>query len=532
MASTSTNGPMYKIDPAHHFQSIVSSLAHLENSTRTIKAKLKPDQLTLFRNTKFGHFLDLNIIFNGPLIHYLLLREVEDERVDHISFKIGEVVCSFGRREFNMMTGLWSSQPEPIDLVGNSRLLEKFFEQKKCIYISDLEDTFVEYEGDDDDDDIVKLALVYFIEMSLLGKDRRTKVDRTLFRIADDWTTFNNYDWGGLVFGRTLSALKRALDMQHAKGKNKSTKTKYTVMGFPQALQVWAYESIPTITECGVHKVSNDAIPRMLRWVCELSPKSHVLQRQVFDSPMFLINVVIEMMPEEEEHLRMSSGELVEKTHPYNTVSEKNGDSKRPGEASNDDNDCKKSKKKKKWKSKMKEVVRKLKYRVAVLENERESLKSMLSTILKHLEVQKKGEEGDCTGVEGHDAQTEDVDTPGTPSWLRMPKEDDTSDGVKHVERQKQGVEANRTEDDTMDELDKKVHIHSEEPVDVVDDLNEEIGVKSLTYFDSDVMEIEPLSTERPHVRPARSKRASVYLSTPFTALDKRPPNMLPTNIH
>lgn len=73
-----------------------------------------------------------------------------------------------------------------------------------------------------------------------------------------------------------------------------------------------------------------------------------------------------------------------------------------------------------------------------------------------------------------------------------------------------------------MDELDKKVHIHSEEPVDVVDDLNEEIGVKSLTYFDSDVMEIEPLSTERPHVRPARSKRASVYLSTPFTALDKR----------
>ncbi|XP_031737563.1 uncharacterized protein LOC116402454 [Cucumis sativus] len=89
------------------------------------------------------------------------------------------------------------------------------------------------------------------------------------------------------------------------------------------ALQVWAYESIPTITECGVHKVSNDAIPRMLRWVCELSPKSHVLQRQVFDSPMFLINVVIEMMPEEEEHLRMSSGELVEKTHPYNTVSEK-----------------------------------------------------------------------------------------------------------------------------------------------------------------------------------------------------------------
>ena len=66
-----------------------------------------------------------------------------------------------------------------------------------------------------------------------------------------------------------------------------------------------------------------------------------------------------------------------------------------------------------------------------------------------------------------------------------------------------------------MDELDKKVHIGLEEPIDVIDDFNEEIGEKSLSYFDSDVMEIGRLSTKRPHVRPARSKRASVYLSTP-----------------
>ncbi|KAA0035487.1 Ulp1-like peptidase [Cucumis melo var. makuwa] len=97
------------------------------------------------------------------------------------------------RREFNIITELWGPKEDYIQLVGNSRLLEKFFKDKECIYVSDLEDIFLEYEGDDDD--IVKLALVYFIEISLLGKDRRTKVDIGFFKIADDWNTFNNYDW-------------------------------------------------------------------------------------------------------------------------------------------------------------------------------------------------------------------------------------------------------------------------------------------------------------------------------------------------
>ncbi|KAL0534036.1 hypothetical protein IC582_028313 [Cucumis melo] len=107
MTSTSTDGPLYKINPSHHFYSLVSCLSHLEKTTHNIKAKLKPDQLALFRKTKFGHFLDLNIVFNGPLIHYLLLREVEDEGKDSISFLLGGIVCTFGRREFNIIIGLW-----------------------------------------------------------------------------------------------------------------------------------------------------------------------------------------------------------------------------------------------------------------------------------------------------------------------------------------------------------------------------------------------------------------------------------------
>ncbi|KAL0551780.1 hypothetical protein IC582_010869 [Cucumis melo] len=109
MTSTSTNRPLYKINPSHHFYALLSCLSHLEKTTHNIKTKLIPDQLALFRKTKFGHFLDLNIVFNGPLIHYLLLREVEDEGKDCISFLLGGIVCTFVRREFNIITGLMGS---------------------------------------------------------------------------------------------------------------------------------------------------------------------------------------------------------------------------------------------------------------------------------------------------------------------------------------------------------------------------------------------------------------------------------------
>ncbi|KAL0549624.1 hypothetical protein IC582_014110 [Cucumis melo] len=483
--STSTDGPLYKINPSHHFYSLVSCLSHLEKTTHNIKAKLKPDQLALFRKTKFRHFLDLNIVFNGPLIHYLPLREVEDEGKDSISFLLGGVVCTFGRREFNIITGLWGPKEDYIQLVGNSQLLEKFFKDMECIYVNDLEDIFLEYEGDDDD--IVKLALVYFIEISLLGKDRRTKVDIGFFKIADDWNTFNNYDWGRIVFERTLSALKRALDKQYAKGKKKSTQTKkYTINGFPHALQVWAYKSIPTIIGCGVDKVNDHVIPRMLRWVCQQSPKSQTIS-QVFDSPMFIIKAVIEMTPEEEQ-LKITSGDLFENFCSSTIIQSKNGGSKRVREVVNDEDDFKKSKKQMS-KIKMKKAIQNLQDRVAVVEGQLNSIKSdidelkgMMSTILKHIGLQRKGDEGDRKVSEGlvdhtleskevDNAKTEDVDTGGTPNWLRMPKKDE------HIELKKKGDE---------DVLEKKFGIGLEEPIDVVDD--------------EDVTKIEPFLTQRPRL--------------------------------
>ncbi|KAL4023571.1 hypothetical protein IC575_017330 [Cucumis melo] len=486
--STSTDGPFYKINPSHHFYSLVSCLSHLEKTTHNIKAKLKPDQLALFRKTKFGHFLDLNIVFNGPLIHYLLRR-----------------------REFNIVTGLWGPKEDYIQLGGNSRLLEKFFKDKDCVYVSDLEDIFLEYEGDDDD--IVKLALVYFIEISLLGKDRRTKVDIGFSRFLMIGIHLIIMIGVGL-FCTTLSALKRALDKQYAKERRNQHKKIYYQWISHALRYVTSYFLLQNFKRSFSYlKRSFSYFKRSFsyfkRSFSYLSDRLVLLSdRLVVVLTIFIIKAVIEMTPEEEQ-LKIASGELFENFRSSTIIQSKNGGSKRVREVVNDEDEFKKSKKQKS-KIKMKKAIRNLQDRVAVVEGQLNTIKSdidelkgLMSTILKHIGLQRKGDEGDHKVSEGlvdhtleskdvDNAKTEDVDTGGTPNWLRMPKEDE------HIEVKKKGDE---------DVLEKKVDIGLEEPIDVVDD--------------EDVIEIEPFLTQRPHVRPRR-KRASVYLSTPFTTLPKR----------
>lgn len=45
-------------------------------------------------------------MFNGQLIHYFLLREVNEIRTDVMSFNILGKKVSFGQREFELIIGL------------------------------------------------------------------------------------------------------------------------------------------------------------------------------------------------------------------------------------------------------------------------------------------------------------------------------------------------------------------------------------------------------------------------------------------
>lgn len=59
----------------------------------------------MFRQTIFFlSFLDVKLMLNGPLYCYILLRKVEEDTKDVISFKLFRKKISFGRHEFDMVT--------------------------------------------------------------------------------------------------------------------------------------------------------------------------------------------------------------------------------------------------------------------------------------------------------------------------------------------------------------------------------------------------------------------------------------------
>ena len=85
-----------KINTKDFFLANLTYCSHLAKTVSNIKSKLTPRQLYIFRKIFFGHFLDVKLVFNGPMCHYILLGEVEDERDDVTSFILLDLKVSFG----------------------------------------------------------------------------------------------------------------------------------------------------------------------------------------------------------------------------------------------------------------------------------------------------------------------------------------------------------------------------------------------------------------------------------------------------
>ncbi|KAK2654808.1 hypothetical protein Ddye_014664 [Dipteronia dyeriana] len=148
----------------------------------------------------------------------------------------------------------------------------------------------------DSDEDMVKLALLYFLETVLFGKDQKVFIGAHHVELLEDLDTFNKYPWGRKCYKTTLNSLQRDLwkmaedyhitSKKTVSGKKRKRQAKkendgirqYALHGVPYAFQIWACEEIPTIGVQIANK-SGALLHRIVNWITPGTPDAtHVIK--------------------------------------------------------------------------------------------------------------------------------------------------------------------------------------------------------------------------------------------------------------
>ncbi|BBG93373.1 hypothetical protein Prudu_001362, partial [Prunus dulcis] len=164
---------------AEAYSSRVNNCSHANSSLAAIRAKLSAEQLEQFKTSCFGHLLNIDKIqFSGQIVHGAVLRRVAGQGVkdlDGLSFLLGCDVAQFTRQDFCLITGLrFGEVPEVSSGESDEiRLQERYFIDEG-ITCNALEEAFLRCT---EEDDIYKLALVYFAELVVLGRDKHLNIN-------------------------------------------------------------------------------------------------------------------------------------------------------------------------------------------------------------------------------------------------------------------------------------------------------------------------------------------------------------------
>ncbi|KAK2645749.1 hypothetical protein Ddye_020944 [Dipteronia dyeriana] len=125
------------------------------------------------------------MVLSGQFCHHILLRECHVRDVDDTAstlwFYVGNEVIRFSAVEFCLVTGLTfgdsCESPSYITKHMDKRILRSYFRDGK-VNVKMFASWFRNLGPDNNvsDDDMVKLALVFFLEMTLVGKDDRNAI--------------------------------------------------------------------------------------------------------------------------------------------------------------------------------------------------------------------------------------------------------------------------------------------------------------------------------------------------------------------
>ncbi|KAM6577044.1 hypothetical protein CsatB_028881 [Cannabis sativa] len=304
---------------------------HENNVIAIINSKLTPSQAKLFRETCFGHFLDMNpIAMQTQLIHSALHREVHQKNPYEMWFKFGSQNFRFSLAEFAVVTGLLCVGDS--DMSGYAKkenaFVDKYFSDQQ-VTVSAVEERF-RYSDFKLDEYAVKMAVLYFVSNCLFTSPNSKKVPNEILNIVGIGD-YESFPWGKLVFKKTLHNLRiglrgvpkkktgkdigsKHIDKRKGKAKaaDKESSRTYKLPCFPYAFLVWIYETIPLCQKAGFCEYDSDPEYRICRWLNVGLPNNSAVERKVFSSPK-LKGEYIFPTDEERSMLNLSGLEFIEK---------------------------------------------------------------------------------------------------------------------------------------------------------------------------------------------------------------------------
>ena len=251
-----------------------------------IKNVLNENQLRMFRDTCFGYFLDLpKFVVQCQLIHSLLLRELHQPNQNEFWFEVWGKRVKYGIEEFALVTGLncMGNVGASSVFIDENRLMSTYFPGSSKVNKQSVQECFLSKRWENDED-CIKLAVIFFVEVFLLSSGLGKTVSKRTFDIVESGT-FNEYPWGKDVFYLTLDFMKGIVE-------NKISGSFYRLNGFPYGFQVWFYEAACSgLSNICFHNPGQ--VPRILNWGCSLSPTytSNLLRQQSYQSTRHSISV-------------------------------------------------------------------------------------------------------------------------------------------------------------------------------------------------------------------------------------------------
>uniref|UniRef100_A0A0A0KI50 TF-B3 domain-containing protein n=1 Tax=Cucumis sativus TaxID=3659 RepID=A0A0A0KI50_CUCSA len=254
-----------------------------------IKNTLNERQLKKFKKSCFGNFLDLKISkFSSQLFYHLIRRQCCSKNRNELWFNLEGRIHKFGMKDFALITGLNCGELPAIDMskIQKGKFNKRYFGGEKTIRRAKLHKVFTEMDKGRNKD-VVKMAKLYILEMFILGKQIRTGINHEYTLLIDDKKQFDSYPWGRISYEITVDFVKKSIKSNDASA--------IGVGGFPYALLVWAYETIPLLalnSNFLAMRISFGT-PRMNNWAAGVHPEWKDLSEKVFQSEAFDVQPLI-----------------------------------------------------------------------------------------------------------------------------------------------------------------------------------------------------------------------------------------------